>query len=79
MLGRATLTIVRSTMVMKYATASTAKARQRCIGVSALGGVVPPVVARAVPDVPRALIWELMVFLSRASRPDVSARPRRDS
>ena len=29
MVGRATLTIVRSTMVMKYATTSRAKARQR--------------------------------------------------
>ena len=29
MVGSATLVIVRSTMVMKYATASTAKARQR--------------------------------------------------
>ena len=29
MVGRATVTIVRSTMVMKYATTSSAKARQR--------------------------------------------------
>src|SRR6266508_4029981 len=31
MVGNATLTIVRSTIVMKNATASTANARQRCI------------------------------------------------
>ena len=30
MVGRATLTMVKSTMVMKYATANRANARQRC-------------------------------------------------
>jgi len=34
--GSATFTIVRSTIVMKYATASTAKARQRWTGASTL-------------------------------------------
>jgi hypothetical protein len=62
-------------MVMKYATASTANARQRRIGIAALGTVVAPGTTRVVPDVPVAWIWELMVFLSCASRPGGEARP----
>src|SRR5439155_15949024 len=41
--GSATLTIVRSTMVMKNATASTANALQRCTGIAALGSSVTAV------------------------------------
>ena len=50
MVGRATLTIVRSTMVMKYATISKAKARQRRLSIWA----DPPLFERMGRAAPRA-------------------------
>src|ERR671934_854819 len=85
--GRATLTIVRSTIVMKYETASTAKARQRCGTGSDLGSCAtvftrPPVRRLSLCDGPRCESSPVSVSpdreQSRRRRAVVARTPERE-